>query len=106
MYIYIYIYIYVYIYLYIFIYNSAHRITIHWNTTHKVTVIYELCVLPTSTRRKMITCIVTMSAIILEHHSILHSWRESCESIFSRRVASEVEEASGATKQLTQKKSV
>ena len=34
-----------YIYIYIFIYNSAHRITIHWNTTHKVTVIYELCVL-------------------------------------------------------------
>ena len=34
---------YIYIYLYIFIYNSAHRITIHWNTTHKVTVIYELC---------------------------------------------------------------
>lgn len=62
--------------------------------------------LPTSTRRKMITCIVTMSAIILEHPAILHSWRESCESIFSRRVASEVEEASGAAKQLTQKKSV
>ena len=38
-------YIYIYIYIYIFIYNSAHRITIHWNTTHKVTVIYELCVL-------------------------------------------------------------
>ena len=35
----------IYIYLYIFIYNSAHRITIHWNTIHKVTVIYELCVL-------------------------------------------------------------
>lgn len=34
-----------YISIYIFIYNSAHRITIHWNTTHKVTVIYELCVL-------------------------------------------------------------
>ena len=33
------------IYIYIFIYNSAHRITIHWNTTNKVTVIYELCVL-------------------------------------------------------------
>ena len=45
MYVYIYIYIYVYIYLYIFIYNSAHRITIHWNTTHKVTVLYQLCVL-------------------------------------------------------------
>ena len=35
----------IYIYIYIFIYNSAHRITIHWNTTNKVTVIYELCVL-------------------------------------------------------------
>ena len=35
----------IYIYLYIFIYNSAHRITIHWNTIHKVTVMYELCVL-------------------------------------------------------------
>lgn len=97
---------YIYIYLQL---SSPHHDTLEYNT-QSYSYIWIMCFavknLPTSTRRKMITCIVTMSAIILEHPSILHSWRESCESIFSRRVASEVEEASGAAKQLTQKKSV